>query len=280
LARPHRGHGRHRGARALTSTRERLAAHGLTLPAGHTLVSLAERPELRDPLGAFNVAVWPEFMLHDDVPDRLWHHLGDDFPAHQLVLLGPSGELVAGCNAAPLWWDGTDAGLPEGWDAQFERTVADLLGERVPNTLGALQIVVRPDRQGSGLSALMLGAMRANARAHGLGALIACVRPTEKHRYALIPIESYAQWTRADGLPFDPWIRVHVRAGGRIVRASPHSMRMQGTVAEWAEWTGLSFPVSGQYLPPLAATPVEVDVAADVGRYFDPNVWVVHDLRP
>jgi hypothetical protein len=62
------------------------------------------------------------------------------------------------------------------------------------------------------------------------------------------------------------------------VRTSPHSMRMQGTVAEWAEWTEFSFPVSGQYLPQLAADPVEVDVDADVGRYFDPNVWVVHDL--
>ena len=48
------------------------------------------------------------------------------------------------------------------------------------NTLGALQIVVDPARRGTGLAAFMVRAMQANARAHGFGALIACVRPTEK----------------------------------------------------------------------------------------------------
>lgn len=217
-------------------------------------------------------------MLQDEVPDRLWHHLGDDWPGFQLVLLDAAGEIVAGANSAPLWWDGTDAGLPDGWDDQFRRSVAQLADGTAPNTLGALQIVVDPGRQGGGLSATMLGAMRANARAHGLGHLIACVRPTEKHRYPLIPIDDYARWTREDGLPFDPWIRVHVRAGARIVRGSTASMTMEGTVDEWRAWTGLAFPGSGAYLVPLAAAPVAIDIEADRGVYLDPNVWVVHDL--
>ena len=62
--------------------------------------------------------------------------------------------------------------------------------------------------------------MRANARLHGLRRLIACVRPTLKDRYPLVPIERYLEWRRDDGLPFDPWIRLHVRLGGRIARAA------------------------------------------------------------
>ena len=124
----------------------------------------------------------------------------------------------------------------------------------------------------------MLASMRANARLHGFRALIACVRPNRKAEHPLEAIEAYASRTRDDGLPEDPWLRVHVRAGGRIVRAVPDSMTVEGTIAEWREWTGLELPASGPYLPEGAASPVEIDLEADRGVYHDPNVWVVHDL--
>jgi hypothetical protein len=82
----------------------------------------------------------------------------------------------------------------------------------------------------------MLEAMQAAGRASGYRAVIAGVRPTEKHRYPLLSIERYAEWMRPDGLPFDPWIRLHVRPGGRIVRAAPESMRIHGSVTDWAGW--------------------------------------------
>jgi hypothetical protein len=45
---------------------------GIDLPPGTRLVSLAEHPELRGPLGDHNVRVWPEFMLHSAVANRNW----------------------------------------------------------------------------------------------------------------------------------------------------------------------------------------------------------------
>jgi hypothetical protein len=248
------------------------------LPEGHRLVSLAERPDLRDALNDHNGAVWPEFMLHDPVADHLWHHLDEDFPAFQLILLDAADVIVGTANSAPLHWDGTDAGLPDGWDDQMQRSVAGLLDGTPPDTLGAIQIVVNPRRQGSQLSGVMLAAMRSVGSEHGYGALVACVRPTLKHRYPTTPIERFARWTREDGLPFDPWIRLHVRMGGRIVRASPESMTMRGTVAEWSSWTGMDFPESGDYIVPVAADVVHIDREADLGVYHDPNVWVVHEL--
>ena len=113
---------------------------------------------------------------------------------------------------------------------------------------------------------------------NGLTSVIACVRPTWKPRYPLTPIDRYARWTREDGLPFDPWIRIHVRAGGRIARPSPRSMTVTGTVAEWEEWTEMAFPESGTYLVPGGCEPVAIDREADRGTYYDSNVWVVHEL--
>lgn len=248
---------------------------------GLSLVSLAERPDLRETLGDHQVqdGVWPPFMLEDPVADRLWHHLSEDFAAFQLALLDGEGRIVDGANASPLAWNGTDDDLPVGWDDQFERSVEGLLAGTPPNTVGAIQIVVDPGHRGGGLSARMLDGMRHTTREHGYRAVIACVRPTLKGAYPLTPIERYAGWKRGDGLPFDPWIRVHVRAGGRIAHVSPRSMVITGTIAEWEDWAGMAFPESGPYVVPGALMPVEIDHPADIGTYHDPNVWIVHELR-
>ncbi|HEY5433820.1 MAG TPA: hypothetical protein VIK13_01180 [Candidatus Limnocylindrales bacterium] len=54
-------------------------------------------------------------------------------------------------------------------------------------------------------------------------------------------------------------------------------MTMEGTVAEWQAWTGLTFPVSGANVVEGALSPVEIDLATDSGVYHDPNTWIVHD---
>ena len=129
-------------------------------------------------------------------------------------------------------------------------------------------------RQGEGLSALLIEAMRGLAREHGYSALVAPVRPTWKERYPLIPMERYARWTRDDGLPFDPWLRVHARLGAELVEVCPASMRIEGTAGEWEEWTGIAFPDDGEYLVPGGLVPVVVEGGR--GTYVEPNVWMRH----
>lgn len=248
------------------------------MPPPGRLVSIAERPDLRPAMTDVNVSAWPEFMLHDPVANEHWHRLWEDYPSFQQVLLDDGGDVVACFNSAPLVWDGTVAGLPEGWDDQFLRTVDDLDTGRRPNTLGALQVTVRADRRGDRLSGHMLAAMRESASAAGYDTVIACVRPTLKHRYPLVPVEVYAAWLREDGLPFDPWLRVHARAGGEVVRSSPASMTIGGSVADWRDWTALEFPVTGPYIVDGALVPVDIDIERDRGVYRDPNVWMIHRL--
>jgi hypothetical protein len=126
----------------------------------------------------------------------------------------------------------------------------------------------------------MIEAMRAIASGHGLGNLIAPLRPTWKERYPLTPIEHYARWTREDGLPFDPWIRLHVRLGAAILQPVQRSLHITGSVAEWEEWTETAFPESGTYVFPRCLATLEIDRAADLGDYWEPNVWVRHRVEP
>jgi hypothetical protein len=120
----------------------------------------------------------------------------------------------------------------------------------------------------------MIDAMRAVGREHGLRRLIAPVRPTLKERYPLIPIERYMGWRRADDTHFDPWIRIHEHVGGRILAPAPESMTMEAPIAKWEEWTGVPLPDDGDYVVSRMLTPLVV--RDGIGRYVEPNVWLVH----
>ena len=91
-------------------------------------------------------------------------------------------------------------------------------------------------------------------------------------------MERYAAWTTDAGLPFDPWLRVHARAGAELVKVCPESMTIPGSIAQWEGWTGMRFPDTGPYVVPGAVQPVEIDLEADRGVYVEPNVWMHHSL--
>ncbi len=66
---------------------------------------------------------------------------------------------------------------------------------------------------------------------------------------------------------------------GEILRPEPRSLRIDGSVAEWEKWTGIEFPESGDYVFPRGLAPVAIDREDDVGRYWEPNVWMGHRAR-
>jgi GNAT superfamily N-acetyltransferase len=222
---------------------------------------------------------WPAFMYHDPVLNRLFGRVIEELPELQFYAWDDEREQVVGVgNAMPAAWDGDPASLPDGGiDAVVEAGFAD--GAPAPSSLCALQILIDPGYRGQGLSRRMIERMAEIGRSQELTTLIAPVRPTLKHAYPLAPMERYITWRRPDGTHHDPWLRTHERAGAEIVKVAPESMRIPGTVAEWAEWTGMAFPESGTYVVPGALVPVEIDLERDEGLYVEPNVWMVHPPR-
>lgn len=93
-----------------------------------------------------------------------------------------------------------------------------------------------------------------------------------------ISIREYARAVRDDGQPVDPWLRVHVRAGARIVNVAHFSMVIPGTLAQWREWTGLPFDTTGPVRVPQALSAVHCDVEQDHAVYIELNVWVHHRI--
>ena len=230
----------------------------------------AERPDLAARTGEIEDTM-AAFMGHGEVALRHWHKLRPELPELQLVLWDDEHDVVVG-HARTLPASASE-GLPGGIDDMLETWFGD--GERPePDVLSAMVAVVDRRRQGEGLSAVLIEAMRDLARRHGFPALIAPVRPTWKERYPLIPMDRYASWRRDDDLPFDPWLRMHVRLGGELLAVCPASMRIEGSVDDWEAWTGLSFPGDGDYVVPGALVPVRVE--SRHGVYVEPNVWMRH----
>jgi hypothetical protein len=238
------------------------------------LFTLAERPELDERLDELG-AVWPEFLTHDEVVNSRWDELYTRWPEFQLVLADEETDAILGKgNTMPVEWDGRvetlTGGVVEVFEREFER----------PNVLCAVVAMIDPAQQGRGLSGLIIQGMSGLAGAAGLDCLIAPVRPTWKDRYPLTPLEEYMRWKRDDGLPFDPWIRLHHRLGANILAIAQRSLDIRGTVADWETWTGMAFPASGDYVVPRALVPVRIDRERDEGRYVEPNVWMRHESAP
>jgi GNAT superfamily N-acetyltransferase len=218
--------------------------------------------------------VWPEYNNHGNDSGTYFGALFPRYAYLQILFFDRDTEqVVARGRTIPFRWDGSLDDLPHGIDAVGLRALDDLRG---PTALSALAAEVATDHQGLGLSRVVLQAMAEVARQAGLSPLVAPARPNWKDRYPLIPIERYGYWMRGDGLPFDPWLRVHTRLGATILRPEPQSMRIEGPVDDWERWTDMLFPEDGEYIFPSGLAPLQV--LDGVGSYWEPNVWMLHDV--
>jgi hypothetical protein len=242
-----------------------------------SVVRYSERPELWDRISGLTDEVWPEYNHHGQTLNHYWGQLFEVFPDWQFVLYDADDDVVlAEGNTIPIAWDGTDDGLGPGIDATVTAGFALHAAGGQPTAVSALAAKIPRRHQGLHLSGTLLQAMSGLARDAEIAHLVAPVRPNLKDRYPTIPIERYARWARADGSPFDPWVRVHTRLGARIGPVIPRSLRITGTVAEWESWTNMAFPETGDYVFPDGLATVHIDRDADVGKYWEPNIWIVH----
>jgi GNAT superfamily N-acetyltransferase len=238
--------------------------------------TLRQRPDLEEQAHRLNGESWPTFLLHGDLPH--WGSLFEDFADHQILFCEPAETLISVGHTVPFVWYGTLDDLPPTMAGLMERAIGAHRDRSTPNALSAVAALVRSSHQRRGLSAEILRAMRSLAEERGMHSLVAPVRPTLKSSYPLTPFERYVGWKRDDGAPFDPWLRVHHRLGAEFLKFMPRALTVTGTVPEWEEWTGMSFPESGPYVVPGALQPVQMDLERNEGRYEDPNVWMRHPV--
>lgn len=251
----------------------------------YRLVTVAEQPELAEAIDQMVYDVWPRYVTQGDwrgysdyVPD--WYGMFRRWPHLQFGLLAEDGEMVACANGLSFGWDGNPDSLHDtGWDWVMDQGRVDFDAGRTPNTFVGLSASIPVAHQGKGLAISVVRGMHLLTKEAGLTHLIVPVRPNLKDRYPLIPIDDYITWTDAQGLPFDPWMRVHARLGARVLKPCRRAMTIGGHVADWEAWTGVALPGSGAYTLPDLLAPLVVDRAADRCVYVEPNVWMEHTVK-
>ncbi len=241
--------------------------------------TLSDRPDAAGIFDAFPGS-WPEFMYHDNISAVLFDRLVHAHPESNMIAIDPEDPSHPVARACAFPFSVSLDALPSnGYDGVLLGGAADLLDDRERGPIAAaIEVTIRPDRRGGGVSGAMLAALRSTLAKLGYQSLVVPVRPNRKHEHPHEPMEDYLQRIRPDGLPHDPWLRTHVRAGATIAGIAQTSMTVAASLSDWRTWTGLPFDVSGPVIVPLALVPVHCDVEHDIATYVEPNVWVHHRL--
>ncbi len=236
----------------------------------------ADSPELRKAAMAIEQAAWGALGFLNFTRAHFLHYqeLLEEHADCQLVLVDElTGYPVAVGNCVPLACDFNNL-PPEGWDWIVETAANDRARPR--NALGALAISVPGIHRSKGLARRMIEEFHALAVRKSLDGVIAPVRPSAKHQHPFISIDEYVGWTDDKGRLFDPWLRSHAAAGGRIIKPASRSMVVEEPVGFWEMWTGRPFEQSGEYQVDGALVPVSIDLDLGVGRNVEPNVWFAY----
>jgi GNAT superfamily N-acetyltransferase len=221
--------------------------------------------------------LWPRFLAENPVAKRYSHLLDEVFLDYQLaaVLVDKPEQVVGIGHSAPIR---CTVALPErGWDWAMEEATNTHMTASIPNALCGLSVSVIPEFQGNGVGASILLAMTRSASARGFTEVVVPARPTGFRRQTGLTFEAYVKTKRPDGLPVDPWLRTHIRCGGRIDSVCNRSMTVIASQAQWETWAQESLSGKQECWPRGALASVR-RTGEDLWEYIEPNVWVRYPL--
>lgn len=238
-------------------------------------------PSLLNQIDLISNSAWPSYITSQIELFEKFNRIYELFPQYQFATLTSDSKIAAVMNSIPLYWSESIAKLPDtGWDWALEKGIRDYEQGIQPNLLCALAVTVSPDVQGKSLSSTLLNFAKTKAKQMHFSQVIIPVRPTFKSKYPLIDMEEYIQWKTKDNLPFDPWLRTHVRCGATIIKVCHQSGTLKSTVDHWEKCLDLPLLSSGAYIFPGGLVPLQVNLDTNEAIYIEPNVWVSYECEP
>lgn len=199
---------------------------------------------------------------------------------YRIVMTNKSGDVIASAKTLPyrVNEDKLTEELPDDLLDLFLEGIKQHQKEEDPNSIIVFSITVDNRYQGKGISSKMIKEIKNICKQDMFKNMLLPVRPTLKHKYPLTDMDSYQQWKNEENSLFDPWIRTHVKNGGKILRIAKGAQKFTGTVEDWQEWTGMIFPETGRYIIDGALSPLEIDISKDIGNLVEDNIWIKYDI--
>jgi len=180
-----------------------------------TMTLLVERSDARawteEQMEVLFAGGFPTFITADLAVKEYIGRVREYFPHLDVMLVDVGDTPVATGWGVPTSWWGDVADLPCSFADVLRRALEVHDAGVEANTFVICGAVVDPGRKGTGTATELIRALSSLGEAQGMTRVLAPLRPTRKHLYPLFSIEDYIPWVRDDGLPFDPWLRLHVR---------------------------------------------------------------------
>ncbi len=221
---------------------------------------------------------YPALVLCSEVIKNHWDKLETYFSSYQVVILNRENELVGFINAVPLFWDRPLAELPEeGWDWLLMKAIHDYENNIQPNCLGGIQINILKRYQGKGYSKSLIAIGKERMEKANFKNYILPIRPTLKWKYPEMKMEEYMHF-KLEGKIYDPWIRVHLNEGAKIIKVCSNSMNVAGDIDFWEHLFQRKFDKPEAVIVAGALNEVLIDPERNFGEYREENIWIYYSI--
>jgi hypothetical protein len=144
----------------------------------------------------------------------------DNVPWYAFTLVSEKDEIAAYLSAHRIQWNGSPETAPQGWEELQRLAYRQWLQPNIQyDTLAPYWVQKKPGISTPHVVATLFEHIKKWAKSRGFKRIFIPALPSSHRSSAQLcnmDISEFLSLQREDGLPQDPWIRFHIRAGGRM----------------------------------------------------------------
>jgi hypothetical protein len=242
--------------------------------------SFSEDTTLKTRLGELEDNSFPAYLNEEPTWLATQEAILTEFGQYHFFLIHEtSGRAAAVSVNVPLAWNGEANSLP-GYNELLELSLQQARERKPPTALVGILGAVSPDFRGQGVTELFnQGAAKILAR-HGIARYLSPVRPSNKQHYPNYSMEEFLGWRTPEGDLVDPWLNHFVRMGATELGIAHDAITLSASIEQWTAWTGMYFPVAGDYVIPGGHKMLRVDTDSGIAHYGEDHLWYEIPVEP
>ncbi len=234
---------------------------------------LADDPALAGRMAVLEDESFPAYLNEEPIWLRVRDRIFAEFaPYHLFLIDSDTGDTVGVSINVPFHWDESTPDLPT-YNGLLTRCLDERVAGIKPTALCAILGAVTPNYRSKGVFKRVFSETRLLLERHGIRHFLSPVRPSNKHLYPNFGIDEFLAWRTPDGSLIDPWINSFEQQGAKFLAVAHDAITVTAPIAQWTAWTGMQFPVSGEFVVPGGHRLLRVDLPAGSAHYAEDHAW-------